>query len=101
MIKSISLLTRRAELHTPSLSGIGSRSMHPWPMPCRASGAMCRTILSIERRRADIATTEIAVDGVAELWYDDRAAMDRGNASPEAKLLHDDVPCSSAGSRAS
>ena len=38
----------------------------------------------------DIPTTEIAVDGVAELWFDDRAAMDRANASPEAKRLHDD-----------
>jgi len=24
------------------------------------------------------------------LWFDDRAAMDRANASPEAKRLHDD-----------
>ena len=24
------------------------------------------------------------------MWFDDRAAMDRGNASPEAKRLHDD-----------
>ena len=43
-----------------------------------------------ERTRPDIATTEVAVDGVAELWFDDRAAMDRANASPEAKRLHDD-----------
>ena len=43
-----------------------------------------------ERARADIPTTEIVVDGIAELWYDDRAAMDRANASPEAKRLHDD-----------
>src|ERR1700704_1978694 len=43
-----------------------------------------------ERTRIDIPTTEVAVDGIAELWYDDRAAMDRANASPEAKRLHDD-----------
>ena len=43
-----------------------------------------------ERSRPDIPTIEVAVDGVAELWYDDRAAMNRANASPEAKRLHDD-----------
>jgi hypothetical protein len=30
------------------------------------------------------------VDGIAETWFDDREAMARANASPEAKRLHDD-----------
>ena len=51
---------------------------------------MCRTISRASARGPDIPTTVVAVDGVAELWYDDRAAMDRANASPEAKRLHDD-----------
>src|SRR5205807_2394315 len=42
------------------------------------------------RSRPDIPTTEVAVDGIAELWYDDRAAMERVNASAAAKRLHDD-----------
>ena len=28
--------------------------------------------------------------GIAELWYDDRAAMEHANASQEAKRLHAD-----------
>jgi uncharacterized protein (TIGR02118 family) len=43
-----------------------------------------------ERRRPDIPTTNVEIDGIAELWYDDRAAMERANASPEAKRLHAD-----------
>ena len=30
------------------------------------------------------------VDGVAETWYDDLPAMERANASPQAKALHTD-----------
>ena len=30
------------------------------------------------------------IDGIAELWYDDREAMARAHATPEAKTLHAD-----------
>jgi hypothetical protein len=43
-----------------------------------------------ERTRPDIPTTDIQVDGIAELWYDDRESMARALASPEAKTLHAD-----------
>ena len=43
-----------------------------------------------ERTRPDIPTTDVAIDGIAELWYDDRAAMARAVGSPEAKRLHED-----------
>jgi uncharacterized protein (TIGR02118 family) len=43
-----------------------------------------------ERTRPDIPPTDIEVDGVAETWYDDLAARERANASPEAKALHAD-----------
>jgi hypothetical protein len=48
-----------------------------------------RSILE-ERTRPDIPTTDVEIDGIAELWYDDRAAMERANATAEAKRLHDD-----------
>jgi len=68
------------------LSGGTSRSES---FSTRCIAAIPRAIEG-ERSRADIATTEVAVDGLADLWHDDRAAMDRANASPEAKRLHDD-----------
>jgi uncharacterized protein (TIGR02118 family) len=90
MIKSISLLTRRSELSHDEF-------VHHWvevhaPLAHAVPGVRryVQNHIIDEPRRADIPTTKVAVDGIAELWYDDRAAMDRGNASPEAKRLHDD-----------
>ena len=42
------------------------------------------------RTRADIPETEVEVDGVAELWYDDEAALRASAATPEAKALYAD-----------
>ena len=39
---------------------------------------------------AGIPSTDVEIDGIAELWYDDRDAMERANATPEAKRLHAD-----------
>ena len=90
MIKSLSLLTRRPEL-------THDQFMRHWveihaPLAHAVPGVRryVQNHIRDERTRPDIPTTEITVDGVAELWFDDRAAMDRANASPEAKRLHDD-----------
>lgn len=42
------------------------------------------------RSRPDIPDTDIEVDGIAELWYDDMATFERASASPEMKRLTDD-----------
>lgn len=43
-----------------------------------------------ERHRPDIPDIGVAIDGVAELWYDDADAMARAAATPEMKALHAD-----------
>jgi hypothetical protein len=45
-----------------------------------------------ELPRPDIPTIDIGleVDGIAELWYEDREAMARSLASPEMKTLQAD-----------
>src|SRR5204862_7260218 len=90
MIKSLSLLTRRPEL-------THEQFMQQWvevhaPLAHAVPGVRryVQNHIRDERPRADIRTTEVAVDGAAELWLDDRAAMDRANASPAAKRPHDD-----------
>jgi hypothetical protein len=35
-----------------------------------------------ERTRADIPATAVDIDGIAELWHDDREAMERAHAIP-------------------
>lgn len=42
------------------------------------------------RSRPDIPDTDIEVDGIAELWYDDMATFEHASASPEMKRLTDD-----------
>ena len=42
------------------------------------------------RSRPDIPDTDVEVDGIAELWYDDMATFERAGASPEMKRLTDD-----------
>ena len=43
-----------------------------------------------ERTRADIPATNVEIDGVAELWFDDQAAMEAAAKTPEMKALHAD-----------
>jgi uncharacterized protein (TIGR02118 family) len=42
------------------------------------------------RTRPDIPETNVEVDGIAELWYDDLASLQRAAATPEMKRLTDD-----------
>ena len=41
-------------------------------------------------KRADIPTSAVQVDGIAELWFEDRASMERALASPQMAALHAD-----------
>jgi uncharacterized protein (TIGR02118 family) len=90
MIKSLSLLTRRPELSHDEFVRHWVEIHAPLAHAVPGVRRYVQNHIEGERRRADIPETEVAVDGIAELWYDDRAAMDRANASPEAKRLHDD-----------
>src|SRR5260370_37460289 len=90
MIKSLSLLTRRSELSHAEFVRHWLEIHAPLAHAVPGVRRYVQNHIEDERRRADIAETFVAVDGIAELWYDDRAAMDRANSSPEAKRLHDD-----------
>ena len=43
-----------------------------------------------ERTRADIPATPVEIDGIAELWFDDQAALETAARTPEMKALHAD-----------
>ena len=90
MIKSLSLLTRRPELSHEQFVRHWVEIHAPLAHAVPGVRRYVQNHIVDERRRADISATEVAVDGVAELWFDDQAAMERANASPEAKRLHDD-----------
>ena len=90
MIKSLSLLTRKPGLSHDAFVRHWREIHAPLAHAVPGVRRYVQNHIVGERRRADIKETEVAVDGIAELWYDDRGAMDRANASPEAKRLHDD-----------
>jgi uncharacterized protein (TIGR02118 family) len=90
MIKTIGLLTRRPEL-------THEQFVHHWlqihaPLAHAVPGVRryVQSHIVEERMRPDIPATGVEIDGIAELWYDDREAMARAMATPEAKALHAD-----------
>ena len=90
MIKTISLLTRKPGMTHEQFMTHWWRSTRRWPAPCPGLRRYVQSHILAEPTRPDIPTTEIEVDGIAELWYDDRAAMARAHASPEARILFAD-----------
>ena len=90
MIKSISLLTRKEGLSHEDFVRHWLEVHAPLAHAVPGGRRYVQSHILEERTRPDIPTTVVGIDGIAELWYDDRAAMDRANASPEAKRLHAD-----------
>jgi uncharacterized protein (TIGR02118 family) len=90
MIKTIGLLTRRPELTHEQFVKHWVEIHAPLAHAVPGVRRYVQNHIVEERTRPDIPTTELAIDGIAELWYDDFAAMERANASPEAKRLHAD-----------
>ncbi len=90
MIKSVGLLTRKCGLSHEEF-------VKHW---CEIHGPLAHAVPGVRRyvqshilaegTRPDIPTTDVEIDGIAELWYDDMATMERANATPEAKRLHAD-----------
>ena len=90
MIKSVSLLTRKAgmthaqfvehwvSVHAPLARGVPGLRRY------------VQSHIVEERTRPDIPSSDVEVDGIAELWYDDRESMARAHGSPEAKALFAD-----------
>jgi len=90
MIKSISLLTRRPELTHEEFVRHWVEIHAPLAHAVPGMRRYVQNHIQGTRTRPDIPETKVDVDGIAETWFDDRQAMVRANASPEAKRLHDD-----------
>lgn len=90
MIKNISLLTRKDGLTYEQFTRHWVEVHAPLAHAVPGVRRYVQSHIIAERKRPDIPTTEVAVDGIAELWYDDRETMARAMASPEAKALHAD-----------
>jgi uncharacterized protein (TIGR02118 family) len=90
MIKTIGLLTRKdgwthdqfmkhwVEIHAPLALAVPGLRRY------------VQNHIKGERTRADITETTVEIDGVAELWFDDQAALEAAARTPEMKALHAD-----------
>jgi uncharacterized protein (TIGR02118 family) len=90
MIKTIGLLTRKdgftheefvrhwVEVHAPLAHAVPGLRRY------------VQSHIRGERSRADIPDHAIALDGIAELWFDDQAALEAAARSPEMKALQAD-----------
>lgn len=90
MVKSVSLLTRRAgmthEEFVQHWVAVHAPLAHAVPRLRR----YVQSHIIGERRRDDIATHDVEVDGIAETLYDSLEDMQYANASVEARILHAD-----------
>ena len=90
MIKSISLLTRKDGLSHEQFVRHWVDIHAPLAHAVPGLRRYVQSHIVEERRRPDIPALDVEVDGIAELWYDDRESMARAMASPESKALHAD-----------
>jgi uncharacterized protein (TIGR02118 family) len=90
VIKSIGLLTRKEALTHEQFMKHWVEIHAPLAHAVPGIRRYVQSHIVAERTRGDIPATAVDIDGIAELWYDDREAMDRAMATPEAKALHAD-----------
>lgn len=90
LIKSIGLLTRKDGLSHDQFVQHWYEVHAPLAHAVPGVRRYVQSHILAERTRPDIPTINVEIDGIAELWYDDREAMERANATTEARRLHAD-----------
>ncbi len=90
MIKAISLLARKDGLTHEQFVKHWLEVHAPLAHAVPGIRRYVQSHIVGDRKRADISGLDVEADGIAELWYDDRAAMERAIATPEMKTLHAD-----------
>lgn len=90
MIKSVGLLTRKHGLSHEEFVKHWYEIHAPLAHAVPGVRRYVQSHILAERTRPDIPATDVEIDGIAEIWYDNMATMERANATPEAKRLHAD-----------
>jgi uncharacterized protein (TIGR02118 family) len=90
MIKMVGLLTRKPHLTHEQFVKHWMEIHAPLAHAVPGIRRYVQTHIIGTRSRPDIPDTDIEIDGIAELWYDDMESFERAAASPEMKRLTDD-----------
>jgi uncharacterized protein (TIGR02118 family) len=90
MIKVVGLLTRKPELTHEQFVKHWLETHGPLAHAVPGVRRYVQSHIIGTRTRPDIPETDVEIDGIAELWYDDETALARAAATPEMKRLTDD-----------
>ena len=90
MIKRVSLLTRKDGMTREQFTRHWLEIHAPLARPVPGLKRYVQSHILEEFKRADIPTSAVQVDGIAELWFDDQAAVETASRTPEMKALHAD-----------
>jgi uncharacterized protein (TIGR02118 family) len=90
MIKLLSLLTRKDGISHEAFVRHWLDIHAPLAHAVPGIRRYVQSHITDTRSRPDIPDTDVTIDGIAELWYDDLEAAQRAAATPEMKRLTDD-----------
>ena len=90
MVKTVGLLTRKKGWSHEQFMEHWTKVHAPLALVVPGLRRYVQNHIHGERTRADIETTNVEVDGIAELWFDDQTSLERAAQSPEMKALHAD-----------
>ena len=90
MIKTIGLLTRKPGWTREQFTKHWVETHAPLAHKVPGLRRYVQSHIRGERTRADIPAIELEIDGVAELWFDDQAALETASRTPEMKALQAD-----------
>ena len=90
MIKTVGLLTRKSGWTHEQFMKHWVETHAPLALKVPGLRRYLQNHITGERTRADIETTVLEIDGIAELWFDDQAALEAASRTPEMKALHAD-----------
>ena len=90
MIKMLGLLTRKPHLTHEQFVDHWLNIHGPLALAVPGVRRYVQSHIVGTRTRPDIPETQVEIDGIAELWYDDMETAQRAAVSPEMKRLTDD-----------
>jgi|SRR5580704_3066932 uncharacterized protein (TIGR02118 family) len=90
MIKTVALLARKDGLSHEEFVKHWAEIHAPLAYACPGVARYTQTVVKSSSIRTDVPGMDVAIDGVAELWFADQAALDLFNASPATRRLRDD-----------
>ncbi len=90
MIKTIGLLTRKSDATHAQFVKHWVEIHAPLARKVPGLRRYVQNHIRGERSRPDIEETVLEIDGIAELWFDDQAALETASRTPEMRALHAD-----------